>query len=260
MSKLRALIRKPSPLLENGLVTHIDKSSVSYEKGMQQWQAYVNAFHAAGWETIEVEPADDCPDSVFIEDPIFVYEDLAIITRPGADERKPEIIGAEKAAREAGYRIAHIEAPGTVDGGDILKHGGKVWIGLTPGGRTNAEGVRQITELLKEFGAEVIPVEMTKVLHLKSGVTALYDGTIIGYPPLVDNPTVWDKFLAVPEESGSHVVLLENNKLLMSASCPETKKLLEGMGYEVIAVDIEEFEKLEGCVTCLSVRLRGHVD
>lgn len=260
MTKLRALIRKPSPRLADGLVTHIEKSEVSYEKGLAQWEAYVKALEDAGWETILVEPADDCPDSVFIEDPIFVYEDLAIVTRPGADERKPETVGAEKAAQEAGYRIARIEAPGTLDGGDILKFGGKVWVGQAPGGRTNAEGVRQLTELLEPFGAEVIPVELTKVLHLKSAVTALYDGTVIGYEPLVDDPSVWEKFLAVPEESGSHVVLLENNKLLMSASCPQTKAMFEKMGYQVIAVDIEEFEKLEGCVTCLSVRLRGHVD
>ncbi|MDO4664838.1 MAG: N(G),N(G)-dimethylarginine dimethylaminohydrolase [Actinomycetaceae bacterium] len=260
MSNKIALIRRPGPKMADGLVTHIEKSAdISFEKGLKQWENYVQILHDAGWETIEVEPADDCPDSVFIEDPILVYEDLAIITRPGADERKPETAGAEKAARQAGYRVVRIEAPGTLDGGDVLKFGGKVWVGQAPGGRTNAEGVRQLSEYLKEFGAKVIPVELTKVLHLKSAVTALYDGTIIGYEPLVDDPTVWEKFLAVPEESGSHVVLLEDNKLLMSASAPKTKQMFEKMGYEVVAVDIGEFEKLEGCVTCLSVRLRGHV-
>lgn len=246
--------------MAKGLVTHIERSAVSYELGLHQWENYVQALKDNGWETVEVEPAPDCPDSVFIEDPVFVYGDLAIITRSGAPERRAEVAGVEKAVREAGYRVKHIEAPGTVDGGDILKFGGKVWVGLTPGGRTNAEGVRQLTEYLKEFNAEVIPVECTKVLHLKSGVTALYDGTIIGYEPLVDDPSVWDKFLAVPEEPGSHVVLLDDNKLLMSAAAPKSKELFESMGYEVVAVDISEYEKLEGCVTCLSVRLRGHVD
>ncbi|MDO5746238.1 MAG: N(G),N(G)-dimethylarginine dimethylaminohydrolase [Actinomycetaceae bacterium] len=260
MAHLRALIRKPSPQLSQGLVTHIERTPVSYDKAKEQWQAYVAAMQDAGWQTIEVEPADKCPDSVFIEDPIFVYEDLAIVMRPGADERKPETEGAEKAVREAGYRVAHIEAPGTIDGGDILKFGGNVWVGQAPGGRTNAEGVRQLRELLAEFKTEVIPVKLTKVLHLKSAVTALPDGRIIGYEPLIDDTSVWENFLAVPEESGSHVVLLENNTLLMAASCPQTKKMFENMGYTVIAVDISEFEKLEGCVTCLSVRLRGHVD
>lgn len=222
---------------------------------MEQWHAYVDALHAAGWQTQEVEPADDCPDSVFIEDAVVVYGDLAVVTRPGADERKPEIVGAEEAARAAGYRIARIEAPGTLDGGDVLKHGGKVWVGR--GGRTNQEGIDQLAALLAPFGAEVITVPLTRVLHLKSAVTALPDGTVVGYEPLVDDPGVFDRFLAVPEEAGAHVVLLGGNKVLMSTSAPRTRELFEARGLDVVAVDISEYEKLEGCVTCLSVRLRG---
>ena len=98
---------------------------------------------------------------------------------------------------------------------------------------------------------------VSKVLHLKSAVTALPDGTVLGYPPLVDDPTVWARFLAVPEESGAHVVLLGGMSVLMSASAPRTAQLLAARGHDVTTVDISEFEKLEGCVTCLSVRLRG---
>ncbi|MDO5673151.1 MAG: N(G),N(G)-dimethylarginine dimethylaminohydrolase [Actinomycetaceae bacterium] len=258
MEQKVAFIRRPSSRLEEGLVTHIERSKVDYELALKQWDEYVKALHDNGWETIEVEPADDCPDSVFIEDTMLVYGDLAIISRPGADERKPEVVAAEKAARQAGYRIAHITEPATLDAGDILKYGGKVWVGQ--GGRTNADALKQLKELLKEFNAEVIGVPLSLVLHLKSAVTALPDGTVIGYRPLVDDESVWDKFLAVPEESGAHVVLLGGNKILMSASCPQTKTIFEEMGYECIAVDISEYEKLEGCVTCLSVRLRGHVE
>lgn len=258
MEQRSALIRKQSPRLDEGLVTHIDRTPVDVDAAMEQWQAYVDALHQAGWETREVEPADDCPDSVFVEDAVVVYEDLAVVTRPGADERKPEVVGAEKAAREAGYRIAHIVAPGTLDGGDVLKYGGKVWVGR--GGRTNQEGIDQLAALLAEFGAEVIAVPLTKVLHLKSAVTALPDGTVVGYEPLVDDPTVFDKYLAVPEEAGAHVVLLGGNTVLMSTSAPRTKELFESRGLDVVAVDISEYEKLEGCVTCLSVRMRGHVD
>ena len=96
------------------------------------------------------------------------------------------------------------------------------------------------------------------MLHLKSAVTALPDGTVIGYEPLVDDPTVWgDRVLAVPEEPGAHVVLLGDDALLMSSAAPATAELFERRGYRVVAVDISEYEKLEGCVTCLSVRLRG---
>lgn len=248
----------PSPRLDEGLVTHIEKSLVDFDTAVEQWHAYVAALNEAGWETSEVEPADDCPDSVFIEDAVVVYEDLAVVTRPGADERKPEIVGAEKAVREAGYRIARIEAPGTLDGGDVLKYGRKVWVGL--GGRTNQEGIDQLAALLSEFNAEVIAVPLTKVLHLKSAVTALPDGTVVGYEPLVDDPATFDDFLAVPEEAGAHVVLLGGNTILMSTSAPRTTELFRARGLDVITVDISEYEKLEGCVTCLSVRMRGHVD
>jgi dimethylargininase len=103
----------------------------------------------------------------------------------------------------------------------------------------------------------VVAVPLTKALHLKSAVTALPDGTVVGWEPVVDDPSVWSSFLAVPEEPGSHVVLLDEATVLMSAGAPRTRALYEERGLRVVAVDITEFEKLEGCVTCLSVRLRG---
>ena len=255
MHTKKALVRRPSPRLAEGLVTHIERSPVDAGIAMKQWEAYVRAFVDAGWRVTEVEPAPECPDSVFVEDTVVVYGDLAVIARSGAVERRPEAQGTEKAAAELGYRIAHIEAPGVLDGGDVLKHAGTVYVGRS--GRTNADGIRQLTEYLAPFGATVIAVPLTKALHLKSAVTALPDGTIIGYEPVVDDPTVFPMFLPVPEEPGAHVVLLGDGKLLMSSGAPETAALLQARGYEPVLVDIGEFEKLEGCVTCLSVRLRG---
>jgi dimethylargininase len=142
-----------------------------------------------------------------------------------------------------------------LDGGDVLKHGGTVYVGQS--GRTNADGIRQLAEYLAPFGATVIAVPLTKALHLKSAMTALPDGTVIGYEPVVDDPSVFQVFLPVPEGPGAHVVLLGEGKLLMSSGAPETAALMRARGYEPVLVDIGEFEKLEGCVTCLSVRLRG---
>lgn len=252
---MHALVRRPSPRLADGLVTHIERSPVDVDLAHEQWEAYVAAMRSAGWTTHEVDPADDCPDSVFVEDTMVVFGDLAVISRPGALERRPEIDAAEEAVRARGYRIAHIEAPGTLDGGDVLKHGDTVWVG--EGGRTNAEGIAQLRALLGSLGAEVVAVPLTKVLHLKSAVTALPDGTVIGHEPLVDDPSVWGaRLLPVPEESGSHVVVLDDRTLLMAASAPLSRAMFEERGYTVVPVDISEFEKLEGCVTCLSVRLR----
>jgi dimethylargininase len=251
----RALVRRPSPRLAEGLLTHIDRVPVDVDLASRQWDEYVAALQAEGWETIEVAPAPDCPDSVFVEDTVVMYGDLAVITRPGADERKPETVATEQTLRELGYRVAHIEAPGTLDGGDVLKHDGTVWVGL--GGRTNQAGVDQLAVHLEPMGAHVVGVPLSKVLHLKSAVTALPDGTVVGFEELVDDPGVWPTFLAVPEEPGAHVVLLDDSTVLMSTSAPRTRRLYEQRGLRVVAVDMTEFEKLEGCVTCLSVRLRG---
>ena len=251
----RALVRRPGPHLDEGLLTHLKRVPVDVEKARRQWFAYVAALQAEGWELYEVDPADDCPDAVFVEDTAVVYGDLAVITRPGADERKPETDGTEKALSGLGYRIARIEAPGTLDGGDVLKHAGVVWVGL--GGRTNQSGLDQLSALLTPVGATVIGVPVTKVLHLKSAVTALPDGTVVGFDELVDDPTAFPAYLSVPEEPGAHVVLLDGHTVLMSTSAPRTQEILESHGLRVVAVDISEYEKLEGCVTCLSIRLRG---
>jgi dimethylargininase len=236
------------------LVTHIDRKPVDTTLALQQWAGYVATLHDAGWETIEVPPADDCPDSVFVEDTVVMYADRAVITRPGADERKPETSGTAAVLRGLGYDVVSIEAPGTLDGGDVLKHGGTVWVHL--GGRTNQAGIDQLASYLEPYGAHVVAVPVSKALHLKSAVTALPDGTVVGYPPLVDDPGVWPSFLEVPEESGAHVVLLGGDTVLMSSDAPKSQRLLEERGLDVVAVDISEYIKLEGCVTCLSVRLR----
>ncbi len=249
-----ALVRRPSPRLADGLVTHIDRTPVDPALAEQQWADYVAAMHAHGWATTEVEPAPDLPDSAFIEDTMVVFRDVAVLARPGADERKPEVTAAAEAVRTFGYRTVAIEAPGTLDGGDILKVGDTIYVGN--GGRTNVEGIAQLAAALEPLGATVVTVPLSKVLHLKSAVTALPDGTIIGWADAVDDVSAFPNFLAMPEESGSHVVILDEHTLLLSADCPQSAALLRSRGYTVVTVDISEYIKLEGCVTCLSVRLR----
>jgi dimethylargininase len=251
----RALIRPPGPLLADGLVTHIDRSPIDVELADAQWRAYVAALQDNGWTTVEVERADDCPDAVFIEDAMVVFDDLCVITRPGAVGRRAEVVGAEAAAATAGLQIHHIVEPGTLDGGDVLKVDRTVYVGV--GGRTNAPAVAQLAVVLAPRGWDVRPVPVHRVLHLKSAVTALPDHTVVGYPDLVDEPAAFERFLAVPEPAGAHVVLLGGDRLLMSADAPRSAALFRSMGYDVVEVDISEFEKLEGCVTCLSVRIRS---
>ena len=249
-----ALVRPPSPRLAEGLLTHLERHPVDAALAVEQWRRYVAALNANGWQTVEVAAAPDCPDSAFVEDTMVVFGETAVLARPGANERRPEVADAAAAVEALGYRCVPIIAPGTLDGGDVLKVGDTVYVGL--GGRTNVEGIAQLAAAFEPLGARVVTVPITKVLHLKSAVTALPDGTIIGWEPAVDDPSVFPSFLPMPEEGGAHVVVLDDHRLLMSAGCPQSAELLHSRGYEVVEVDIGEFVKLEGCVTCLSVRLR----
>ncbi|MFC7219369.1 dimethylargininase [Streptomyces polyrhachis] len=250
-----ALVRRPSPRLAEGLVTHIERRPVDAALALRQWEDYVGVLEAHGWRTREVAPADDCPDGVFVEDTVVMFRNVALISRPGADSRKPETAAVEEAVTALGCSVNRVRGPGTLDGGDVLKTGDTVYVGC--GGRTNGAGVAQLRSAFEPLGARVVAVPVTKVLHLKSAVTALPDGTVIGHPPLVDDSSLFPRFLPVPEESGAHVVDLGGGALLMAAGAPRSARLLAALGYTPVEVDISEFEKLEGCVTCLSVRLRG---
>ncbi|BFO17385.1 N(G),N(G)-dimethylarginine dimethylaminohydrolase [Streptomyces sp. KM77-8] len=239
-------------------MTHVGREGVDLDRAVEQWEAYTETLRAHGWETIEVVPADDCPDSVFVEDTVVMYRNMALIARSGAESRRAETLGTEEAVVSLGCSVKRVREPGTLDGGDVLKAGDTVYVGRS--GRTNAAGVRQVRAAFEPLGARVVTVPVAGVLHLKSAVTALPDGTAIGYVPHLDVPALFPRFLPVPEPAGAHVVLLGGDRLLMAASAPKTAELLADLGYEPVLVDIREFEKLEGCVTCLSVRLRGLYD
>ncbi len=247
-----AVVRVPSTRLAEGELTHLDRVAVDADLVDAQWDAYVAALETHGFEIVEVEPADHLPDSVFIEDALLVFGDLAVITSPGAESRRAETHGARETARALGLRIVELDLPGTLDGGDVLVVGDTVYVGRS--GRTNAEGIRQLRALLAPLGLTVVAVPVTKVLHLKSAVTALPDGTVVGQAKLVEYPELFDRFLALPE-AGASVVVLDAETVLMAASVPKSVALIESLGYRVVTVDISEFEKLEGCVTCLSVRI-----
>ena len=210
----------------------------------------MRALEDAGWEAVEAPPAADCPDGVFVEDAVVVFGDVAVVTRPGAPARRDELEGVAQAVADAGYTVERIEAPGTLDGGDVLKIRDTIYVGIS--GRTNVEGARQLRRYFAN--ATVIEVPVQNVLHLKSAVTALPDGSIVGYAPLV--PPFFRDFVSMPEESGAHVVLLRGGKVMVAADCPRSAELIAARGYDPVVVDISEFQKLEGCVTCLSVRLR----
>ncbi|HUA30860.1 MAG TPA: N(G),N(G)-dimethylarginine dimethylaminohydrolase [Streptosporangiaceae bacterium] len=249
-----ALVRSPGSRLAEGIVTHIRRTRVDVSVARAQHAAYTSALAASGWAIEQVPAAEDCPDSVFIEDAVVVCADLAVLARPGAPARRPEVTGVAPVIGSLGLRTAAIQEPGTLDGGDVLQAGAAVYVGR--GGRTNAAGIRQLRELLAPLGRTVIAVPLSKVLHLKSAVTALPDGTFLVLPQLVP-AGLFPAVRPVDEEAGCHVVPLGGDRVLIAASAPRTADLLDDLGFTPVVVDISEFEKLEGCVTCLSVLLHG---
>lgn len=252
------LVRPPGPRLIDGLITHIERQPVDLTLARRQWENYVRVFVDRDWGIVEVAGADDCPDAVFIEDTVIMFNGTAVITHPGAPTRQPEVVAVEESVRALGVpvrRLSDIDSSGHLDGGDVLKIGNTVYVGR--GGRTDDAGIATLAAILEPMGARVIPVPVTKVLHLKSAVTALPDGTVLGWDPVVDDSAVFCPYMSVPEESGAHVVVLDSETVLMASSAPRTAQVFRDQGLQVLTVDISEYEKLEGCVTCLSVRIRS---
>lgn len=249
-----ALVRMPAGNLVDGQLTHLERAEVDTDLADSQWEGYVDALRENGWTTREVAFAENLADSVFVEDTLVLLGNTAVVTRAGTESRRDETEAAEESARDLGLRIERIESPGTLEGGDVLKVGKTVYVGRSS--RTNADGIRQLRAIAATLGYTVVAVPVTRALHLKSTMTALPDGTILGHPDLVDDPAFFPHFLAVPEREGVAVVVLADDTVLLSAAAPATAALLEDRGYTVVTVDVSEFEKLEGCVTCLSVRVR----
>jgi dimethylargininase len=247
------LVRPPGPRLAEGIVTHVRRRPVDPAVATGQHEAYVVALSGAGWRPVVVEPADDHPDAVFVEDTLVVVDDVAVVTRPGAPQRRGETAGSAAAAAALGLRVTEL-AGGSLDGGDVLQVGPTVYVGR--GGRTDADGVRALRAALEPLGRVVVPVRLHAVLHLKSALTALPDGTLLGLPGLLDVAGL-PGVRVPPEEPGAHVVPLGGGTVLLAASAPQTARWLSDLGFDVVSVDVGEFEKLEGCVTCLGVLVPG---
>jgi dimethylargininase len=249
-----ALVRRPSRRMAEGIVTYDERAHADAGLAANQHAAYVRALEDAGWAIREVSHSDELPDSAFVEDTVVVCGELAVLTRPGAAERRAEVAGTEEAVRALGLETARTEDPGTLDGGDVLQVGRTLYAGR--GGRTNAEGIRQLRRLAGPLGFTVVPVPLHRVLHLKSAVTALPDGTVIAANPSLLDTSPFPALRIVPEEAGAHVILLGGGAVLMAASAPRSAELLDDWGFDVVVVDIGEFEEMEGCVTCLSVLIQ----
>ncbi len=254
--RFRALTRAISPRIVECELTHLERIPIDVAAARAQHAAYARALIALGCAVEEVEPAPDHPDSVFIEDTAVVFDELAVITRPGAASRRGETAAVERALAPL-RPIVRIEAPATLDGGDVLVVGKRVFVGRT--GRTNEGGVVQLRAALAPHGYTVEAIEVTGCLHLKTAVTAVDDRTVLLNPAWIDARALGglDRIeVDAAEPMGANVVRV-GDALLYGAAYPRTRARLEARGYRPVCVDASELAKAEGAVTCCSLVLRA---
>ena len=247
-----ALTRGISPALARCELTHLEREPIDLEIARRQHDAYERQLKIAGCSVVRLEAEDEMPDSVFIEDTAVVFDEVAVITRPGAVPRRRETAAVAEAI--AVYRpVVHIEAPATIDGGDVLTVGRRVFVGEST--RTNAAAISQLVRHLAPNGYTVHVVSVRGCLHLKSAVTAVSDDTLLINPEWVEAEhfrplTVIDVHPAEPY--GANAVRV-GAALVYPAAFPRTHARLEGRGFSVAQVDVSEIAKAEGAVTCCSL-------
>lgn len=248
----KAIVRKPSKTYSQGL----SSSSLGipdYQLCLKQHQAYIEALKKCGLEVIELKAEEDYPDSTFVEDTAIVTEKCAIITHPGHETRRGETDSIAKELKK--YRpIEQIKSPGTLDGGDIMQVENHFYIGLSD--RTNKEGATQLTIFLSKYGYTASTIDVKDILHLKSGVNYIGDGIIVLMESLenLNEIDAFEKIFIIPEETYASNCVRINDHIIMPSGFPDTKEKLSTTPYKIIELDMSEFEKMDGGLSCLSLR------
>jgi dimethylargininase len=248
-----AIVRKPGKSLING-ITGANLGIPDYPKAVEQHNKYVQSLKDCGL-TVRVLNADEkFPDSTFMEDVALLTPKCAIVTNPGAPSRRGEIIGIKNIIRDYYNSVEEILLPGTVEAGDIMMVGNHFYIGLS--GRTNLAGAEQVIYILNKYGMSGSVIKLEKVLHLKTGLAYLENNNLVACGEFLSNPE-FKKFniIEIPEEESyaANCVWI-NDKVLIPEGYPITKQKIIDAGYDIIEVDVSEFRKLDGGLSCLSLR------
>ncbi len=245
-----AITREVSPLLADCELSFQDREPINVARAIEQHAAYRAALTELGANVICLPTLDDQPDCVFVEDPILVLDEVAIVTRMGAESRRAE--SASLAESIAPYReLRRIETPGTLEGGDVMRIGKTLYVGLSR--RTNIAGIQQLARLVEPFGYWVTPVEVRGCLHLKSACTYIGDDTVLANRAWLDMDAFCSlKFLDVPEPHAANALRI-GDAVLLPSSYPETGALLERHNFRLRTVDTSELIKAEAGVTCMSL-------
>jgi dimethylargininase len=249
----KAIVRKPSKSMVDGL-TEADLGQPTYELACTQHADYVRALVECGLTVTVLEAIEEFPDSCFVEDVALITPKCAILTRPGALTRRGEVAHIQAAVRAACETVEEIQTPGTIEAGDIMMVGDHYYIGLSE--RTNVQGAKQLITILNKHGMTGSMVEMSEMLHLKTGLSYLENNHLLACGEFVTKPD-FQKFdiVEIPvEKSYSANSVWINDTVLVPAGFPETSAAIKAMQYKVREVSMSEFQKLDGGLSCLSLR------
>jgi dimethylargininase len=249
---LVAVTRPVSASINHCELTHLAREPIDLERARRQHAAYERALEAAGCDIVRLDEAADLPDAVFVEDTAIVFDEVAIVTRPGAATRRPETPTVAALLRR--YRtVRPIEAPASIDGGDVVVAGRSVFVGRSR--RTNDEAMAQMRDVLEPHGYEIHMVPVTGCLHLKSAVTTIAEDRLLINPSWVmhDAFSSIDVIEVDPREPAAANVLRIGRNLICTDRFPRTRDRLARTGLEIYELDMSELAKAEAAVTCCSL-------
>jgi dimethylargininase len=250
-----ALTRGVLPSIDRCELTHIGRQPIDLARAVAQHEDYCSRLETLGLEVVRLDADPGCPDCCFVEDTAVVLDEVAVLTTLGTPARRGELPAIEEAL--ARYRrIERIALPATLEGGDVLRIGRRIFVGHSM--RTNMEGIEALRRIAAPLDYEVVPVTVTGCLHLKSAVTALDDATVLANPAWFDGASLSGlQVVAVDaEEAGAANVLRVGGEVWAHPGFPRTIERIASLGYRVTRVDISEFLKAEAALTCKSLLFR----
>jgi dimethylargininase len=249
---LTAITRAVSPAIVSCELSFISRQPIDLEIARAQHHAYEQLLETLGARVLSLPAEPDLPDSMFVEDPAIVLDELAVIFPLGTTSRRPEAPSLAQAISRF-RKLQHVTLPGTLEGGDILRIGSNLFVGVT--NRSNPEGIRQLTAILAPHHYEVIAVPVSGCLHLKSAVTSLSRNTLLANLAWFDpSPFSGYNWIEIdPAEPHAANALSLANTVIFPASFPRTRARIEAAGFHVTSLDISELQKAESGLTCSSL-------